>query len=476
MGQEKIEIDDSKSSTNVNIKSSSTLEMAKELGISINKESSKIKDDLGRLELIIDNKAKKESKKSIKKSKKCLTNDNLTYITKALFDEKNKHILQQLLENIETTTSNFKAKTILECIDKDDKTSNNINLNINDNKDETLEPELVELFSSSSEIVANKEENSKDSSKSIKIEQIEDRKKELAKDTLKEESKDITLSSNSVNNEDANDLLKLILDETPSSTVEQKNDNSDGNIIESIPKDSAKKENFLNEEKDEIKIDKYYVVDKNDNSTNKAKVTPEDIDKFLSKKVTYEKEEDKKSYTEVKSINKTNYEYKEFSAIFTILKAIIYPILALSPLVIIAWLKGKLHFSQNYLNQIEPYRNDILRFFNNYNIDMKLITYLVLGLIIVLSILFIISFLKRLLGHFKNSKMITDKRFNYVASKSSILFTYIKTITLITFATALFIATAYAILYFTQGTINLNEINIQASINSSLEWIKNLLI
>lgn len=523
MGQENIK--NSKKNTE-----STTIQMARKLGILEDLEDTNSnKDDLSRLELIVNSSSKKESKKNLKKSKATLSKDDIPLIKELLLKDENKEILEQIAKEIEPpkqkTTNNLKVN--LEEIFNTDTTLKQEATTTAEPKVATkLEPELIELFSKD-ETVSIKDINTPIQEAKPKVEPLNTTKMKL-ENMLKEESAKLEpeLAELFGTKEDSSELLtikdidtpsqKAKVDTSVSSTEIKKQEpelaelfgsdqDSSVDINEPAQKITIKEESSIDKKQEtttqklkdsilkleeeptnNIKIDKFCIIDKDSKESNQVvEVTPEDIDRYLAKQDTYKKEQstklieenklEPKSKKRAKKVSKQKFVYNDFSAVSTWLKAIFYPLLTFLPISLVAWLSGELNFKSDYLNMLEPYKNSTLNFLQSNSIGLKTLSTIGLAIGAILALVFLISFIKRLFGHFKNARIATNKEYSYVPSKKSIFITYLKSFLIIAIALAIFTAASYWLYDFFKDSINLSGLNTQDTIAKVMAFFKSVI-
>jgi hypothetical protein len=544
MGQENIK--NSKKNTE-----STTMQMARKLGILEDLEDTNSnKDDLSRLELIVNSSSKKESKKNLKKSKATLSKDDIPLIKELLLKDENRDILEQIAKEIEPpkqkTTNNLKVN-LKEIFNTDTTLKQEATATAEPKVATKLEPELVELFSKE-ETLSIKDINTPIQEEKPKVEPLNTTKMKL-ENMLKEESaklepelaelfgtkensselltiKDIDTSSQKAKVDTSVSSTEIKKQEPPVTiepkvaTVEVKENtkiepelaelfgsdqDSSVDINEPAQKITIKEESSIDKKQEtttqklkdsilkleeeptnNIKIDKFCIIDKDSKESNQVvEVTPEDIDRYLAKQDTYKKEQstklieenklEPKSKKRAKKVSKQKFVYNDFSAVSTWLKAIFYPLLTFLPISLVAWLSGKLNFKSDYLNMLEPYKNSTLNFLQSNSIGLKTIS--TIGLVIgaILALVFLISFIKRLFGHFKNARVATNKEYSYVPSKKSIFITYLKSFLIIAIALAIFTAASYWLYDFFKDSINFSGLNTQDTIAKVMAFFKSVI-
>ena len=458
---------------------SSTLELAKKLGILKDKKEpkeSKSRD--------FDNPVK-DLNKYIKRNYKysSLTQDEVDYLINLLLDKKNIDILKNLINQERDKLEEDKVKNILNFIKKEEN-SNNLNKNIptiqeKDISSVDIPSDINESTKGLLKVLLEEESSTQESPKtpepSLKI--VENR---TTKDSnLKEEESNLVDIPSDIN-EDTKGLLKVLLEEESNT---QESPKTPEPPIEVVDNKATKEPNLnikeieIEEDIPPIKSEKYYIVEKEEKQEEGEKiVTPKDIDEFLAseKDTTEDIEEEDIKKSPQKSFKRIDFEYIETSFFSTLIKAILYPIFAMLPIVFVVWLKDKLITKPQFLTKIEPYRNSILNFFNEHSITMELITIIALSLSAILALILLIKFIKSLKNLYLTNKANYYIESRYSTSKTKGLMFFIKSFIFILINILVAGVVSYYLYKYFFSAIDLKALNLNNTFNNLIEQAKSL--
>ena len=210
-------------------------------------------------------------------------------------------------------------------------------------------------------------------------------------------------------------------------------------------------------------------------------VTVDDLDDFTPSYESFDDEDD--SYRGGSSFNNSfssqesravSYDYEDVSIFGLFIKAILYPLIALLPMIALAWLNMQLKFNGQQKNFLDSLRNDTSNFLAQFNLSNNTLAYFAIGIIAILSIIFAIKMFKKVKAVINNARISATKKIQYTGSAKSASVVYINSALVLLVTFALLGATIYFINDSAGDAINFSQLSFSDLTNTLKNWFNNL--